>query len=172
MHRALDRLTNPMMRLALVVAPALVLALVPPGDARADTLGLLRTTPIAEEATIATPLAVRFVSDAMVDGGLFAHTNTGEGVESTEVAVVPGVALATAGKASLREQAERAVVATLTAAERTQLLVGPLGGPLRRIPHGWTALDVIRGRDGWTITYDKLVFAVDARTGAVSRPKP
>jgi len=114
-------------------------------------------------------LAVRFVSDEMVDGHVFGHTNTGEGVESKTVLTVAAVSIKPTGKASLREQAERAVVGSLSAADRKTLLVGPLGGSLKRIPHGWTKLDVIREPDRWSITYDDLAFHVDVATGSVTR---
>jgi hypothetical protein len=114
-------------------------------------------------------LAVHFVMDDMVDGRMFAATNTGEGVESEDVATIAAVAGKTTGKAALRGDAERAVVASLSAAERKQLLVGPLGAPLARIPHGWTKLAVTRDEDRWSIAYDDMAFEVDVATGRVTR---
>lgn len=114
-------------------------------------------------------LAVHFVMDNMVDGGMFGHTNTGEGVESKDVATIAAVTFKTTGKAPLREDAERAIVASLSTADRNKLLVGPMGGALKRIPHGWTKLDVVRENDRWTIAYDDLTFHVDVATAAVTR---
>lgn len=116
-----------------------------------------------------TSLAVRFVMDRMVDAGLFDH-GTGEGVDSTEVATVAAVTTPVTGKAALREAAERAVVGSLSVAERKQLLAGPLGGPMKRIPHGWTDLEVTREAARWVIRYDTLRFHVDVATGKVTRP--
>ncbi len=113
-------------------------------------------------------LPVHFVYDQMVDGGMFDHTNTGEGVDSKDVATIAGISVTSSGKAALREEAERAVVATLTVAERKKLLIGPLGGALRRIPHGWTKLAIQRDKDRWQIQYDDLRFEVDVTTGAVT----
>ncbi len=87
---------------------------------------------------------------------------------SKQISVVPGVTTTVRGKAALREDAERAVVTSLSAAERKQLLEGPLGRPLARIPHGWTDLEVVREPARWKIRYDKLVFHVDAATGKVT----
>jgi hypothetical protein len=105
----------------------------------------------------------------MVDGGMFGHTNTGEGVDSTEVATIAATATTGTDKAGYREQAERAVVAALTAPEKTKLLIGPMGGPLKRIPHGWTKLSVVRKADRWLIRYDDLAFEVAVSTGVVTR---
>lgn len=112
-------------------------------------------------------LAVHFVIDDMVDGGAFAQTTTGEGVDSKDVATI--AAVAPPKGAILREDAERVVVQALTAAERTKLLVGPMGGSLKRIPHGWTKLAVTRAKDAWTVSYDDLAFEVDAATGRATR---
>jgi hypothetical protein len=111
-------------------------------------------------------LAVRFVRDQMVDGRV--EGNTGENIDSTEVATVAAVVVKPKGVAALREAAERAVVAQLTPAERKQLLENEVG-LMKRIPHGWTDLGVVRETDRWVITYDKLVFRVDVATGAVTR---
>lgn len=114
-------------------------------------------------------LPVRFVMDEMVDVMMFGMTNTGEGVESREVAVVAGSRGEAAGRAALREDAERAVVAALTPAERAKLLRGPIDTLLARIPHGWMHLEVARLADRWSIRYDDLAFEVDVATGKVTR---
>jgi hypothetical protein len=130
------------------------------------------TPRLAGAQFVVTPrsaLPVRFVYDEMVDGGVFGMTNTEEGVESHEVAAIAGVRVEAAGKAPLREEAERAVVAALSAAERKKLLRGPMDQPMKRFPHGWTRLDVVRLADRWTIRYDDLAFEVDVATGDVTR---
>jgi hypothetical protein len=115
-------------------------------------------------------LAVRFTMDQMVDAGVFGHSS-GEGVDSKEVATVPAVrATPVVAKAGTREAAERAVIGQLSATERKELLKGPLGGPMTRVPHGWTDLEVTREANRWMIRYDKLRFHVDVATGAVTRP--
>ena len=120
-------------------------------------------------ATPRTALPLHVVFDEMIDGMLFAHSTAGEGVDSKDVATIAAVAIAAAGKAALRENAERAVIDALTAAERKQLLVGPYGRRFTRIPHGWTKLAIERTQDRWTITYDELTFEVDVATAAVTR---
>lgn len=136
-----------------------------------------RTRPRTGAQFVITPrcdLPIHFVRDEMIDGRVYASSPTDEGVESSDIATLPAASgPAPAGKAALREHAERLAVGALTAGERAQLLRGPLDRTLARIPHGWTELDVIRGPDHWTIAYDQLVFRVDAATGAVTRsPSP
>lgn len=114
-------------------------------------------------------LPIHFVMDQMVDGRMFGSTNSGEGVESKDVATVAAAPVKTTDAAALREDAERAVVGSLSRVELDQLLVGPMGRPLKRVPHGWTKLDVVRADDRWTIRYDELTFRVDAITGRVTR---
>jgi hypothetical protein len=139
------------------------------GDAPTWSGNTRKPTAVHFVVTPRSALAVRFVADEMVDGHMFDATNTGEGVESKPVATIAGVTASTKHKAALREQAEAAVVATLGPAERKQLLAGPLGGAMKRIPHGWTKLDVTRTADRWSIHYDELTFEVDVATGKVTR---
>jgi hypothetical protein len=139
------------------------------GDALCGTMSTRKRTGAHFVVTPRSALPVHFVRDEMVDGGLFGSTNTGEGVESNDLGTIAAGAAKTTGKAALREDAERAAVAALSAADRKQLLVGPLRGPMKRIPHGWTRLDVTLDKGRWTIKYDDLVFEVDAATGRVTR---
>jgi hypothetical protein len=142
------------------------------GDAPTWSGNTRRPTGAHFVVTPRSALAVHFVMDEMVDGRVFGLTNTGEGVESKAVATVAAVVLKRTGKAQLREDAERAVVSSLSAADRKKLLVGPMGAPLKRIPHGWTKLLVLREQDRWSITYDDLTFHVDAATGHVTKVGP
>jgi hypothetical protein len=112
---------------------------------------------------------VHVVRDQMVDGMMFGFTNTGEGVESTDVGTIAPSATRAIGAAALREQAEHAAVATLSPTDRKRLLVGPLGRSMKRVPDGWTLLDVTLDKGRWAIQYDDLVFEVDAATGNVTR---
>lgn len=114
-------------------------------------------------------LPVRFVLDQMVDGHMFGFPGFLEGVETKDLATTAAAAAPRTGKAPLREDAERAVLAALSPAEHKKLLTGPLGGPMKRLPHGWTRLAVTRSADRWSIKYDDFAFEVDVATGSVTR---
>jgi hypothetical protein len=118
---------------------------------------------------IVTPrsaLAVHFVYDEMVDGGLCGHT-TGECIDSKDVTTVAAVARPIA-KLVLREDAEHAVYAALTAADKKHLQE-TYTGTWKRIPNGWTKIAIERDAKAWTISYDDLRFEVEIATGAVKR---
>jgi hypothetical protein len=139
------------------------------GDAPCGSMRTRKQTGAHFVVTPRSALPVHFVRDEMVDAGLFVFTNTGEGVESKDLGTIAAGVTKTTGKAALRENAERAVAATLSATDRKQLLVAPRDGPMKRIPHGWTQLDVTLDKGRWTIKYDDLTFEVNAATGKVTR---
>jgi hypothetical protein len=130
-------------------------------------------TPAATGAHfVVTPrsaLPVRFVLDEMIDGRMFVADPDGEGVGTTELGAVPAGGATGPGKAANREDAERAVVAGLTAAEQERLAIGPLDRRMKRLPHGWTRLEVTRERGRWRVRYEDLAFEVDVATGTVTR---
>jgi hypothetical protein len=139
------------------------------GDAPCGNLHTRKQTGAHFVVTPRSALPVHFVRDEMVDARVFAFTNTGEGVESKDLGTIAANVVKTTAKAALREDAESAVAAALSATDRKKLLVGPLGGSMRRVPHGWTELGVTLDKGRWTIKYDDLVFEVDAATGRVTK---
>jgi hypothetical protein len=113
-------------------------------------------------------LAVRFVIDDMIDGRVFNERN--EGVDSKVLTIVPAPeSAASNGKAPNREDAERAAVAALTAAERERLAMGPRGGKMQRVPHSWTNTVISRDEKVWHVSYDDVSLDVDVATGNVTR---
>lgn len=136
------------------------------GDAPTWAGNTRKATPAQFVVTPRSALPVHFLHDEMVDAGMLGFTS-GEGVDSSDVARVAGVARPNL-KAALREDAEQRVIAQLTPAERKHLLTNDLG-TWKRIPNGWTKLAITRDATRWTITYDDLTFEVEIATGTVKR---
>jgi len=112
-------------------------------------------------------LPVHFVFDELVDGRVFSADN--EGVNTKDLGTMDVTAAPRSKDAAVeREDAERAVVASLSAADRNKLATGPLDRAMRRVPHAWTKTTISRDATTWKIQYDGRAFTVDVHTGKVT----